>query len=108
MIGLRAGGEPADPYAAQRIARLRRKVAWQASAAYGQPVEDAPVPPVDEAPAPTLVELERAVDVAAAMDPEHAEEWRRYLFDVRRFATVDGRLDDGFRSLVETAAERSR
>jgi hypothetical protein len=100
--------------AEQPLEELRRRVGWQVAAAYGlappepeqEPVVDLPAPEPAPAPdlpeVPTLGELERLVARRGLVHPDRVEEWRWYLFYLRPFAGIDGRLPDSFRLLVRT------
>lgn len=71
---------------------LRRRVTWQAEAAYGGG---------DAVPADVpLWRLESLVDRHAPAHPERAAEWRATLFRLREHARPDGELPPAFRPLV--------
>ena len=101
---------------------LRRRVAWQAGAAYGtaeaeaaaepqrprephvEPVAPATAPSQARARAlPTLWQLESLVAAHGGRFPEREPEWRAYLFQLRQHADARGRLPESLGAVVETA-----
>ena len=113
---------PAEQHAeelqARYLAELRRRIEWQAAAAYGapaaEPVVAPPAPPepvaiAADSPAPrtprapTLWQLESLVAARSERFPERAAEWDAYLFHLRQHADTDGRLPAELSALVQTA-----
>ena len=102
---------------------LRRRVAWQADAAYGRrepeavaepeahvepqqrPLQQPPadVPPLRRGAIPTLWQLECLVAERGASFPDREPEWRAYLFQLRQHADTLGCLPESLGAVVETA-----
>jgi hypothetical protein len=88
----------AEAVSARYLEELRRRVAWQAEAAYGEE-KPAVEPPPEPAPSPTgepggwtLRALELLADERSAGEPERAQELRYVLLYLRGYADVHGRL----------------
>jgi hypothetical protein len=87
-----------EALSARYLEDLRRRVAWQAEAAYGaeapavEPPPEAPPSPTDERGGWTLRALERLADERSAGAPERAQELSYVLLYLRGYADLDGRL----------------
>jgi hypothetical protein len=79
------------------LERLRRRVAWQALAAYP---ELAPPPPPRRW---TIARLERLLGERAHDFPDRVDEWRWQLRYLRFHAAADGTLPTAFDGFVESA-----
>lgn len=110
--------ENLDPLIEETVERLRRRVAWQVHAAYGVPLPPTPQPSAETAPPPavevevelaplpprlkslpTIGELERLVEAAAAS--ERAQQWKWTLYYLRGFSDDEGKLPAMFEPLVQ-------
>jgi len=85
--------------------RAQDLTAREAELAVAAPAPEAePAPPVQVPsgePGRRLDDLERLVAEHAAENPERAEEWRSYLFYLRDYVDVDGRVPRQFDWLIE-------
>ncbi len=93
-----------SPEAAQHAAdaearfldELRRRVAWQAEAAY-------PKLPSQRPPRRTLADLERLVAERGHEFPDRVDEWRWQICYLRFHAAADGSLPPAFDGFVDAA-----
>lgn len=75
---------------------LRRRVAWQAEAAYAQP-------PEQHRPRWSLADLERLVAERGREFPDRVDDWRWQVCYLRFHAAADGTLPPAFDGFVDAA-----